>query len=83
MYLLDNDHLSVLERGGLEAKRLRRRLQAIPPAEVAATVVRYEEQTRGWLMLPGESAVAVGPDHGLQLRAAPPPGVLRDPADGL
>ena len=49
MYLLDTDHLSVLERGGAESERLRRRLQAVPPDEVAATVVSYEEQTRGWL----------------------------------
>lgn len=49
MYLLDTDHLSVLERGGAEAERLRRRLQTVPPNEVAATVVSYEEQTRGWL----------------------------------
>ena len=49
MYLLDTDHLSVLERGGAEAERLRRRLQVVPPDEVAATVVSYEEQTRGWL----------------------------------
>jgi tRNA(fMet)-specific endonuclease VapC len=49
MYLLDTDHLSVLERGGAEAARLRRRLQTVPPDEVAATVVSYEEQTRGWL----------------------------------
>ena len=49
MYLLDTDHLSVLERGGAEAVRLRRRLQAVSPDEVAATVISYEEQTRGWL----------------------------------
>jgi tRNA(fMet)-specific endonuclease VapC len=49
MYLLDTDHLSVLERGGAVAERLRRRLQVVPPDEVAATVVSYEEQTRGWL----------------------------------
>jgi tRNA(fMet)-specific endonuclease VapC len=49
MYLLDTDHLSVLERGGAESQRLRRRLQAVSPDEVAATVVSYEEQTRGWL----------------------------------
>jgi len=47
MYLLDTDHLSVLERGGVESQRLRRRLQAVPPDEVVATVVSYEEQTRG------------------------------------
>jgi tRNA(fMet)-specific endonuclease VapC len=49
MYLLDTDHLSVLERGGAEAERLRRRLQVVPPDQVTATVVSYEEQTRGWL----------------------------------
>jgi tRNA(fMet)-specific endonuclease VapC len=49
MYLLDTDHLTVLERGGAASDRLRQRLQTIPPDEVAATVVSYEEQTRGWL----------------------------------
>jgi len=48
MYLLDTDHLSVLERGGVEADRLRRRLNGLLPDQVAATVVSYEEQTRGW-----------------------------------
>ncbi len=49
MYLLDTDHLSVLERGGTPSQRLRQRLQAVSPANVAATIVSYEEQTRGWL----------------------------------
>ena|SRR5579859_5657913 len=49
MYLLDTDHLSVLERSGAESQRLRRRLQTVSPDDVAATVVSYEEQTRGWL----------------------------------
>ncbi len=49
MYLLDTDHLSVLERGGAASERLRQRLQVVAPDEVAATVVSYEEQTRGWL----------------------------------
>ncbi|NJO82384.1 MAG: type II toxin-antitoxin system VapC family toxin [Blastochloris sp.] len=48
MYLLDTDHLSVLERGGAASAPLYRRLQAIAPTAVAATVVSYEEQTRGW-----------------------------------
>jgi len=30
MYLLDTDHLSVLERGGTASQRLRRRLQVVP-----------------------------------------------------
>lgn len=49
MYLLDTDHLSVLERGGVEAQRLSSRLANIPAEEIAATIVSYEEQTRGWL----------------------------------
>ncbi len=49
MYLLDTDHLSVLGRGGADSERLRRRLQRASPDEVAATIVSYEEQTRGWL----------------------------------
>ena len=49
MYLLDTDHLSVLERGGTRAERLRRRLRTVSPDEIAATVISYEEQTRGWL----------------------------------
>lgn len=49
MYLLDTDHLSVLERGGVGSERLRSHLSAVPPADVAATIVSYEEQTRGWL----------------------------------
>lgn len=49
MFLLDTDHLSVLERGGMDAERLQQRLQTVPPDEVAATVISYEEQTRGWL----------------------------------
>jgi tRNA(fMet)-specific endonuclease VapC len=48
MYLLDTDHLSVLERGGEEARRLRQRLQQVAPQEVAASVISYDEQTRGW-----------------------------------
>lgn len=49
MYLLDTDHLTVLQRGGAQSERLRQRLQAIPPDDVAVTVISYEEQTRGWM----------------------------------
>ncbi|HEX8999656.1 MAG TPA: type II toxin-antitoxin system VapC family toxin [Blastocatellia bacterium] len=46
IYLLDTDHLSLIQRGN--AKVLARFL-ATPPDEIAASVVSYEEQTRGWL----------------------------------
>jgi tRNA(fMet)-specific endonuclease VapC len=49
MYLLDTDHLSVLERGGKASEHLRQRLHMLSPDHVAATIVSYEEQTRGWL----------------------------------
>jgi tRNA(fMet)-specific endonuclease VapC len=50
MVVLDTDHLSVLEwRANPEAECLRDRLKAVPPEEAAATVISFEEQTRGWL----------------------------------
>ena len=49
MYLLDTDHLSLLERGGAESLPLQRRLEPIPAEEIATTIITYEEQTRGWL----------------------------------
>jgi len=52
VYLVDTDHLSVLERGGAGAEHLRWRLRMISPDEIAATVISYEEQTRGWLSAP-------------------------------
>lgn len=49
MYIFDTDHLSVLERGGANAQRLRRKLKNISSDRVAATIISYEEQMRGWL----------------------------------
>jgi tRNA(fMet)-specific endonuclease VapC len=49
MYLLDTDHLSILERGGTEAQSLLIRLANLNPNDVAATIISYEEQVRGWL----------------------------------
>ena len=49
MYLLDSDHLSLLERGGAEGARIRNRLRNTPPDDVATTIISYEEQTRGWM----------------------------------
>jgi len=48
MVVLDTDHMSLLQRGGAEGQRIRRRLRSIPPDDVAITVISYEEQTRGW-----------------------------------
>ena len=49
MVILDTDHMSLLQRGGSEGERIRLRLRALPPDDVATTIVSYEEQTRGWL----------------------------------
>src|ERR1700742_2254914 len=48
MYLLDTDHLSILERGSEESRRLLSRLKNIDADEAAVTIITYEEQTRGW-----------------------------------
>jgi tRNA(fMet)-specific endonuclease VapC len=49
MFLLDTDHLTLLERGGGGSLALQMRLDVIPAAEIATTVINYEEQMRGWL----------------------------------
>ncbi len=48
MYLLDTDHLSLIQRGGIQGRSILLRLTktTIP---FATTVITYEEQTRGWL----------------------------------
>ena len=42
MYLLDTDHLSLLERGGADVLPLQMRLEQIPANEIATTIVTYE-----------------------------------------
>lgn len=50
MFILDTDHLTFLEHGAsVEAGRLRARLEGLTDADVAVTIVSFEEQTRGWL----------------------------------
>jgi tRNA(fMet)-specific endonuclease VapC len=49
MYILDTDHLSVLDRGGISAQQLLRKLADIDPSQLATSIISYEEQTRGWL----------------------------------
>jgi tRNA(fMet)-specific endonuclease VapC len=49
MYLLDTDHLSIIERGGEISQRIISRLSILSPEDINVTVVTYEEQTRGWL----------------------------------
>lgn len=49
MYILDTDHLSLIQRNGQEGKRILARLAIIEAVEVTVTVITYEEQVRGRL----------------------------------
>lgn len=49
MFVLDTDHLSLLERGSEAGQRLRERINAFPAEDVVTTIISFEEQTRGWL----------------------------------
>jgi tRNA(fMet)-specific endonuclease VapC len=50
MFVLDTDHLSFLEHSEHgPGKRLLGRLDVHPADQVVATIVSYEEQTRGWM----------------------------------
>jgi tRNA(fMet)-specific endonuclease VapC len=51
MYILDTDHLSLIQRNGLEGKRILSRLSAIEAIAITVTVITYEEQVRGRLNL--------------------------------
>jgi tRNA(fMet)-specific endonuclease VapC len=47
MYILDTDHLSLIQRNGPEGKRILAKLATVEA--VAVTVITYEEQIRGRL----------------------------------
>ena len=49
MYILDTDHLSLIQRNGEDGKRIMARLASIANPEVAVTVITYEEQVKGRL----------------------------------
>lgn len=51
-FVLDTDHMSVLEWGsGAAGQRLLARLNTLPASEAATTIITFEEQTRGWLSI--------------------------------
>jgi tRNA(fMet)-specific endonuclease VapC len=41
--------MSLIQRGGPEGQRIRLRLRALPPDDIATTIISYEEQMRGWM----------------------------------
>jgi tRNA(fMet)-specific endonuclease VapC len=49
MYILDTDHLSLIQRNGQEGKQILARLVARQELNIAVTVITYEEQVRGRL----------------------------------
>jgi tRNA(fMet)-specific endonuclease VapC len=49
MYLLDTDHLSLLEYDSADSLTLQMRMDRVASEEIATTIITYEEQMRGWL----------------------------------
>ncbi len=49
MYLLDTDHILLIQRGGAEGQRILAKLARFRPNEIGVTVITYEEQIKGWL----------------------------------
>lgn len=48
-YLMDTDHVSLIDRAGPESARIFARITALPPDSVAVSLISYEEQMRGWM----------------------------------
>lgn len=51
MYILDTDHLSLIQRNGSEGKRVLAKLAELEEVEITVTVITYEEQVRGRLSM--------------------------------
>ncbi len=49
MYVLDTDHISLIQRGGAEGQRILAKLAHFQEDEICVTVITYEEQIKGWL----------------------------------
>jgi tRNA(fMet)-specific endonuclease VapC len=49
MYILDTDHISLIQRNGEDGKRILAKLAIINTFEVFVTVITYEEQVKGRL----------------------------------
>jgi tRNA(fMet)-specific endonuclease VapC len=56
LVVLDTDHLSILQqRSQPECGRLEARLAHHPPAEIAVSIISFQEQAQGWLSWIGKS----------------------------
>lgn len=51
MYILDTDHISVMEsaKPSTEGQRLRFRVERLKPEGRITTIITFEEQVRGWM----------------------------------
>jgi tRNA(fMet)-specific endonuclease VapC len=58
MYVLDTDHLSLIQRNGLPGRQILARLSALSVAQVASTVISYEEQVKGRLLVLSQAKTA-------------------------
>ena len=60
MFVLDSDHLSLLQWNvGVEGRRLAKRLSDLDADEIVTTIVNFEEQMRGWLSYLAKSRTVV------------------------
>ena len=51
MYILDTDHLSLIQRNGQEGRHILEKLATVKNAQVAVSIITYEEQVRGRLSI--------------------------------
>ncbi len=49
MYILDTDHLSLIQRNNQQGRQILARLATLDDVSVAVTIITYEEQLRGRL----------------------------------
>ena len=55
LYLMDTDNMPLMEQANPEALRLKSRIAAVAPDDLATSIVSYEEQTRGWLAVSAQA----------------------------
>lgn len=48
-YLLDTDHVTLMQSRSFKASALMRRLDVVPKDDVATSIVSFQEQMQGWL----------------------------------
>lgn len=47
-YVLDTDHVTLLQKRGPNTNALLSRIRQIPPDDVATTIISFQEQVQGW-----------------------------------